>query len=310
MLDAVLKMYVEGIIMIVTETNIKEYPLLTRGKVRDVYDLGDNLLIVASDRISAFDFVLPTPIPDKGKILTQISAFFFELTKNVLPNHIITLDVKKYPQDLQQYADILEGRSMLVKKAKRLDVECVVRGYLAGSGWKDYQKTQSICGIKLPAGLKESDKLPEDIFTPSSKAEQGLHDENITMEQAEKIVGKKWAAALKEKSLALYRKASDYARTKGIILADTKFEFGLVNDEMIVIDEMFTPDSSRFWDMSLYKPGQSQPSFDKQFIRDYLESIKWNKQPPVPKLPEDIVEKTREKYLEAYRRLTGKNDIR
>lgn len=296
--------------MIVTETQIKEYPLLTRGKVRDVYDLGDKLLIVASDRISAFDFVLPTPIPDKGKILTQISAFFFELTKDVLPNHVITMDVKKYPKDLQQYADILEGRSMLVKKAKRLDVECVVRGYLAGSGWKDYQKTQSICGIKLPAGLKESDKLPEDIFTPSSKAEQGLHDENITMEQAETIAGKKWAAALKEKSLALYRKASEYARTKGIILADTKFEFGLVNDEMIVIDEMFTPDSSRFWDVNLYQPGQSQPSFDKQFIRDYLESIRWNKQPPVPELPKDIVEKTREKYLEAYRRLTGKADIK
>lgn len=295
--------------MIITETHIREYPLLTRGKVRDVYDIGDKLLIVASDRISAFDFVLPTPIPDKGKILTQISAFFFELTKDVLQNHIITLDTRKYPHGLQQYADILEGRSMLVKKAKRLDVECVVRGYLAGSGWKDYQKTQSICGIKLPAGLKESDKLPEDIFTPSSKAEQGLHDENITMEQAEKIVGKKWAAALKEKSLALYRKASEYARTKGIILADTKFEFGLVNNEMIVIDEMFTPDSSRFWDMSLYKPGQSQPSFDKQFIRDYLESIKWNKQPPVPELPKDIVEKTREKYLEACRRLTGEKEI-
>lgn len=295
--------------MIITETKIKEYTLLTKGKVRDVYNLGDKLLIVASDRISAFDFVLPTPIPDKGKILTQISAFFFELTKDVLPNHVIAIDVQKYPKDLQQYADILEGRSMLVKKAKRLDVECVVRGYLAGSGWKDYQKTQSICGIKLPAGLKESDKLPNDIFTPSSKAEQGLHDENITMEQAEKLVGKKWTAALKEKSLALYKKASKYARTKGIILADTKFEFGLVNDEMIVIDEMFTPDSSRFWDMNLYKPGQSQPSFDKQFIRDYLESIHWPKQPPVPELPSDIVAKTRDKYLEAYRRLTGKEKL-
>lgn len=292
--------------MIVTETNIKEYPLLTRGKVRDVYDLGHELLIIASDRISAFDFVLPTPIPDKGRILTQISSFFFDLTKDLLPNHVITTEVDKYPANLKQYKEILSGRSMLVKKAKRLDVECVVRGYLAGSGLKDYKKTQSICGIKLPAGLVEGDKLPEDIFTPSSKAEQGLHDENITMTEVEKLVGQKLAAELKAKSLAVYKRASDYARSKGIILADTKFEFGLLNNTMILIDEIFTPDSSRFWAVSTYKPGVPQASFDKQFIRNYLESINWNKQPPVPALPDDIVEKTRLKYLTAYRLLTGK----
>lgn len=292
--------------MIVTETSIKEYPLLTRGKVRDVYDLGQELLIVATDRISAFDFVLPTPIPDKGRILTQISAFFFELTKDLLPNHVITTDVDKYPANLKQYKEILAGRSMLVKKAKRLDVECVVRGYLAGSGLKDYKKTQAICGIKLPAGLVEGDKLPEDIFTPSSKAEQGLHDENITMEEVVKLLGQKLATKLKVKSLAVYKKASEYARSKGIILADTKFEFGMINNTMILIDEIFTPDSSRFWDLATYKPGAPQSSYDKQFIRDYLESIKWNKQPPVPTLPSDIVEKTRQKYLAAYKLLTGK----
>ncbi|MBI5555030.1 MAG: phosphoribosylaminoimidazolesuccinocarboxamide synthase [Elusimicrobia bacterium] len=292
--------------MIITETNIKEYPLLTRGKVRDVYDLGQELLLVASDRISAFDFVLPTPIPDKGKILTQISAFFFELTKDILPNHLITTEVSKYPAELQPYREILDGRSMLVKKAKRLDVECVVRGYLAGSGFKDYKKTQSLCGIKLPAGLVEGDKLPADIFTPSSKAEQGWHDENITLSEVEKLVGKKLAVTLKEKSLAVYQKAREFAKNKGIILADTKFEFGLLDQELILIDEIFTPDSSRFWDANTYKPGAPQPSYDKQFIRDYLEGINWNKQPPVPELPEDIVAKTRLKYLEAYQRLTGK----
>ncbi len=292
--------------MIVTETNIKEYPLLTRGKVRDVYDLGQELLIIATDRISAFDFVLPTPIPDKGKILTQISSFFFDLTKDLLPNHVLTTDVDKYPANLKPYKEIISGRSMLVKKAKRLDVECVVRGYLAGSGLKDYKKTQAICGIKLPAGLVEGDKLPEDIFTPSSKAEQGLHDENITMEEVEILVGQKLAIELKAKSLAVYKKASDYARSKGIILADTKFEFGLLNNTMIIIDEIFTPDSSRFWDLAAYKPGAPQPSYDKQFIRDYLESINWDKQPPVPTLPSEIIEKTREKYFEAYKRLTVK----
>jgi len=292
--------------MIVTETNIKEYPLLTRGKVRDVYDLGQELLIVATDRISAFDFVLPTPIPDKGRILTQISSFFFDLTKDLIPNHVITTDTAKYPASLMAYKEILEGRSMLVKKARRLDVECVVRGYLAGSGLKDYNKTQSICGIKLPPGLVEGDKLPEDVFTPSSKAEQGLHDENITMAEVERIVGVSLAAELKVKSLAVYKKASEYARGKGIILADTKFEFGILNNKMILIDEIFTPDSSRFWAVSAYKPGSPQASYDKQFIRDYLEHITWNKQPPVPALPADIVEKTRLKYLTAYRLLTGK----
>jgi phosphoribosylaminoimidazole-succinocarboxamide synthase len=292
--------------MIVNETNIKEYPLLTRGKVRDVYDLGQELLIVATDRISAFDFVLPTPIPDKGRILTQISSFFFDLTKDLIPNHVITTDTAKYPAKLKPYQEILAGRSMLVKKARRLDVECVVRCYLAGSGLKDYNKTQSICGIKLPAGLVEGDKLPEDVFTPSSKAAQGLHDENITMAEVERIVGVALAAELKAKSLAIYKKASDYARSKGIILADTKFEFGILNNKMIIIDEVFTPDSSRFWALSAYKPGSPQASYDKQFIRDYLEKINWNKQPPVPTLPADIVEKTRLKYLTAYRLLTGK----
>ena len=292
--------------MIVTETKITEYPLLARGKVRDVYDLGDKLLIVATDRISAFDFILPTPIPDKGRVLTQISAFFFNLTRDLLPNHLLNTDVNKFPKELAAYKDILDGRTMLVKKAKRLDVECVVRGYLAGSGLKDYNKTQSICGLKLPAGLVEGDKLPEDIFTPSSKAEQGAHDENITQAEVEKIVGKKMAGQLREKSLAIYKKAADFARTKGIILADTKFEFGLIHNELTLIDEIFTPDSSRFWDAITYKPGKAQPSFDKQFVRDYLESINWSKEPPVPTLPDQIVQKTREKYLEAYQRLTGK----
>ncbi len=292
--------------MIVTETNIKEYPLLTRGKVRDVYDLGQELLIVATDRVSAFDFVLPTPIPDKGRILTQISSFFFDLTKDLIPNHVITTDIAKYPVNLQAYREILAGRSMLVKKARRLDVECVVRGYLAGSGLKDYQKTQSICGLKFPPGLVEGDKLPNDVFTPSSKAEQGLHDENITMAEVERLVGAALAAELKTKSLAIYKKASEYARSKGIILADTKFEFGLLNNKMILIDEIFTPDSSRFWAVSSYKPGAPQASYDKQFIRDYLEHIKWNKQPPVPTLPADIVAKTRLKYLTAHKLLTGK----
>jgi phosphoribosylaminoimidazole-succinocarboxamide synthase len=292
--------------MIVTETKITEYPLLARGKVRDVYDLGDKLLIVATDRISAFDFILPTPIPDKGRVLTQISAFFFGLTGDLLPNHLISTDVNKFPKDLAPYKDILEGRTMLVKKAKRLDVECVVRGYLAGSGLKDYKKTQSICGLKLPAGLTEGSKLPEDIFTPSSKAEQGAHDENITQAEVEKLVGGNLAGQLRDKSLAVYKRAADFARAKGIILADTKFEFGLINNELTLIDEIFTPDSSRFWDAVTYKPGAAQPSFDKQFVRDYLESINWSKEPPVPTLPDQIVQKTREKYLEAYRRLTGK----
>jgi phosphoribosylaminoimidazole-succinocarboxamide synthase len=292
--------------MIVTETDIKEYPLLTRGKVRDVYDLGRELLIVATDRISAFDFVLLTPIPDKGRILTQISSFFFDLTKDLIPNHVITTATAKYPASLKAYQEILTCRSMLVKKAKRLDIECVVRGYLAGSGLKDYKKTQSVCGIKLPPGLVEGDKLPEDVFTPSSKAEQGLHDENITMAEVEKIVGPALAAELKAKSLAVYKKASKYARSRGIILADTKFEFGLIDNKMVLIDEIFTPDSSRFWDVASYKPGAPQASYDKQFIRDYLENINWNKQPPVPSLPADIVEKTRQKYLTAYKLLTGK----
>lgn len=297
--------------MIVTETNIKEFPLLTRGKVRDVYDLGDKLLIVATDRISAFDYVLPTPIPDKGKILTQISIFWFKFTEDVIDNHLLATEIKDFDKkllrQLADYKDILEGRLMLVKKAKRLDVECVLRGYLAGSGWKDYQKTQSICGIKLPKNLPESAKLPAPIFTPSTKAESGIHDENISIEKVKKLIGNDMARLLEEKSLALYQKASNYALEKGIIIADTKFEFGLYNNKLILIDEIFTPDSSRFWDLETYRPGQSQPSFDKQFVRDYLESINWNKEPPVPELPATIVQKTREKYLQAYQRLTGKD---
>ena len=279
-----------------------------KGKVRNVFDLGDSLLLVASDRISAFDSVMPNGIPDKGAILTQISLFWFDFTKNIIKNHIIESDVNKYPRELQPFKEKLAKRSVIGKKAELIPVECVVRGYLSGSGWKDYQKTQSICGIKLPAGLKESSKLPEPIFTPTTKAEQG-HDLNITFEQVIDQVGKATADTIKEKTIKVYQACSEYADKKGIIIADTKFEFGFAGGEIIIIDEMLTPDSSRFWPKDLYKVGQSQPSYDKQFVRDYLESIKWNKEPPAPKLPEEVVNKTREKYMEAFKRLTGKDTL-
>jgi phosphoribosylaminoimidazole-succinocarboxamide synthase len=280
-------------------------PLFIRGKVRDVYDLGDKLLMVASDRISAFDFVLGTPVPDKGKILTQISAWWFAQLETIAPNHLIASDVAQFPPDLLAYQDALEGRTMLVKKTDKILIECVVRGYLAGSGWKEYQKTQSVCGVKLPAGLRESDRLPEPIFTPATKEEGGKHDENISFERMAGIVGLPLAQELREKSLAIYNKAAAIAEERGLILCDTKFEFGRLNGKVILIDEVLTPDSSRFWEKASYQPGKSQDSFDKQYVRDYLESIHWNKQPPVPELPADVVRNTRAKYTEAFERLTG-----
>ncbi|MFC1484893.1 phosphoribosylaminoimidazolesuccinocarboxamide synthase [bacterium] len=270
--------------------------LLAKGKVRDIYDLDDKLLIITSDRISAFDHVLPTLIPDKGKSLTKLSVFWFHYLKDVGENHLISSEVDEYPEELKEFRNELEGRSMLVKKAKRIDLECIVRGYIAGSGWKEYQNTSTVCGIELPKGLRNSDKLPEPIFTPSTKAEVGDHDENISEERAIQIVGKDVFEALKKKSIAIYQKASEYALTKGIIIADTKFEFGFVKDEIILIDEVLTPDSSRFWDVEKYTPGKSQDSYDKQYVRDYLEQINWDKKPPVPILPEEVVVNTQKKY--------------
>ena len=281
-------------------------PLFIRGKVRDVYDLGDQLLMVASDRISAFDYVLPTPVPDKGKILTQISAWWFRQVEDIVPNHLISADVNEFPSSLRGYREQLEGRAMLVKKTNKIMIECVVRGYLAGSGWKEYKQDGSVCGIRLPEGLKESDRLPEPIFTPATKEERGKHDENIPFERMAEIIGRPLAETLRDRSLALYIKAARVAESKGLILCDTKFEFGQLNGQVTLIDEILTPDSSRFWDKTQYRAGQSQDSFDKQFVRDYLESIHWNKQPPVPELPADVVRKTREKYADAYQRLTGK----
>lgn len=285
-------------------TELPGVPLASRGKVRDIYDLGDNLLIIATDRISAFDVILPTPIPDKGKVLTGLSLFWFEKTQDIIPNHLLSADTKDYPAVLQPYAAMLAGRSMLVKKAEVLPIECVVRGYLAGSGWKEYREKGTVCDIALPAGLKESDKLPEPIFTPSTKATSG-HDENISPEQAEKLVGEGIFKATRRAALALYQWASDYAAGKGIILADTKFEFGLREGELILVDEALTPDSSRFWEAAAYAPGKSQDSFDKQYVRDWLESIHWNKQPPAPELPAEVVAGTRRRYLEAYERICG-----
>ena len=279
-----------------------------KGKVRNVFDLGDSLLLVASDRISAFDRVMPNGIPDKGAILTQISVFWFNFTRNIVKNHIIETEVEKFPARLKPFKDKLAKRSVIGKKAELIPVECVVRGYLSGSGWKEYQKSQSICGIKLPAGLKESSKLPEPIFTPTTKAEQE-HDLNITEKEVIDKVGKETASFIKEKTIAIYKACADYADKKGIIIADTKFEFGFVGSDIILIDEILTPDSSRFWPKDLYKVGQSQPSYDKQFLRDWLESIGWNKEPPAPKLPEEVVQKTREKYMEAFRKLTGKAEL-
>jgi len=287
----------------IRETKLEGIPLFFRGKVRDIYDLGEELLIVATDRISAFDVVLPTPIPDKGRILTQISLFWFNYLKDIVPNHLITGDVENFPSELSPHKEILRNRSMLVKKARRINIESVIRGYIVGSSWKDYQREGKICGIDLPQGLKESDRLPQPIFTPATKAQSGNHDINITEKQLIDNEGEEVSLFLKEKSLASYKKASDYALSKGIIIADTKFEFGILNDKIILIDEVLTPDSSRFWDKESYQPGKPQLSFDKQFVRDYLESLNWDKKPPAPQLPEEIVAKTREKYQQAYHKL-------
>lgn len=273
-----------------------------RGKVRDIYDLGDKLLIVATDRLSAFDVILPTPIPDKGRVLTQLSLFWFDLLKDVIPNHVIS--ATEFPAPFDKFKDELAGRSMLVRKTKPLPIECVVRGYVSGSGWKDYRTTGKICGIALPNGLLESDHLPEPIFTPATKAISG-HDENIPFEQAEKMAGKDLAEKVRTVSIELYRRASAHAEPRGIIVADTKFEFGLLNGELIWIDEALTPDSSRFWPAAHYSPGGPQASFDKQFVRDYLERMRWPKTPPGPELPPEVVDATREKYREAYRILTS-----
>lgn len=288
---------------VVLETNFKDAGTPTRGKVRDIYDLGDKLLLVASDRISAFDVVLPEGIPGKGRVLNRISEYWFGKTKDIIPNHLISTDVDDYPEVFHQYREVLEGRSMLVKKTRALPVECVVRGYLAGSGWKEYRERGSVCGIPLPEGLLESSKLEEPIFTPATKAREGEHDENITFEKAEDLIGKYLAGKVRDISIALYLRARDMAERKGIIIADTKFEFGIDEQtgELILIDEALTPDSSRFWPRDEYKPGGPQRSFDKQFVRDYLSSIDWDKNPPAPSLPPDVVEKSSEKYHEALR---------
>lgn len=291
---------------IVSMTEFKTLKLKGRGKVRDIYDLGDYLLIVATDRISAFDVVMPNPIPDKGRILTQLSKFWFDLTKDIVPNHVISTEVEDYPEMCQPYHEILKNRSMLVAKAEVIPVECVVRGYLSGSGWEEYQRKGEVCGIPLPKGLVESSKLERPIFTPATKAEAGLHDENITFEKVEEMVGKDLAKRLETLSIAIYEKARDFAEARGILIADTKMEFGIKEGNLLLIDELLTPDSSRFWPKNEYRPGGSQKSFDKQFLRDYLLSLRWNKMPPAPELPEEVIQKTREKYLEAYERLVGK----
>ncbi len=287
------------------ETNFPNLNLINRGKVRDIYDLGEQLLIVATDRISAFDVVMPNPIPGKGRILTQLSKFWFSHMASLVPNHLITTEVKDFPASCQPYEDDLTGRSMLVKKAAPLPVECIVRGYLSGSGWKDYQQTGQVCGIALPKGLKESDRLDQPIFTPSTKAESGTHDENIPVDEVVRKLGPTVADRLATVSLAVYEKARRLGEEKGIIIADTKFEFGFQNDTLLLIDEVLTPDSSRFWPRDQYRPGGPQVSFDKQFLRDYLESLHWDKKPPAPPLPADIIEKTRAKYEEALRIFTG-----
>jgi phosphoribosylaminoimidazole-succinocarboxamide synthase len=302
------------------DTSIPELTLHGRGKVRDIYAVGDDLLLVATDRISAFDYVLGSGIPDKGKVLTQLSAFWFERMHDLVPNHMKTIDVAAFPAPLQRYADQLQGRSMLCRRTRPIPIECVARGYLSGSGWKEYQQTGSVCGVELPAGLRESDQLPEPIFTPATKAETG-HDENISEARAGELVGRDLVTRLKALTLEIYRRGCAHAASKGIIIADTKFEFGLAPadpdssrrsaggaeaDEIVLIDEVLTPDSSRFWPKDDYRPGHGVPSFDKQYVRDYLEEIHWNKQPPVPSLPEAVVARTRDKYVEAFRRLSGR----
>lgn len=281
------------------ETNLPGFKLRARGKVRDIYEDGDRLLIVATDRISAFDYILATGIPGKGRVLTQMTLFWLDFLRGVVPNHLLSTDVSALPPEF-------EGRSMWVKKAQMFDVECVARGYLSGSGWKDYVRTGALCGIPLPVGLRESDVLPEPIFTPATKAQSG-HDENIPFETVVNLIDAETASRLRDLTLTIYKKAAEYARSRGIIIADTKFEFGVVNGEIVLADEVLTPDSSRFWPAETYSPGGAQPSYDKQFVRDYLESIRWNKQPPAPALPEDVAARTSEKYKDAYRKLAGKS---
>ena len=291
----------------VSQTDFQDLNLVKRGKVRDIYDLGDHLLMVATDRISAFDVVMPDPIPDKGIILTQISLYWFEIMKPIIENHVISADVADYPAVCQPYADTLHGRSMLVKKTEPLPIECVVRGYISGSGWKSYRKSRTVCGIALPQGLKESDRLPEPIFTPSTKEELGAHDINIDFEETVRRIGYDLASRVRELSLAIYKKGSEMAAEKAILIADTKFEFGQIGNELILIDEVLTPDSSRFWPKDTYQPGGTQQSFDKQYVRDHLISINYNRQPPGPSLPQDIIRNTRKKYLAALTQLTGDN---
>jgi phosphoribosylaminoimidazole-succinocarboxamide synthase len=292
----------------VYETDFKTLTLIKRGKVRDLYDLGDALLMVATDRISAFDVVMPEPIPDKGRVLTQISLFWFEQMADLVKNHVISGDVADYPPACQPYAEILEGRSMLVEKTNPLPIECVVRGYISGSGWKSYRQNKTVCGIPLPDGLVESDRLDDPLFTPSTKEEAGAHDINIDFEEAARRIGRDQAERVRDLSLAIYRHGADLAREKGIIIADTKFEFGLKDGQLLLIDEVLTPDSSRFWPQDRYRPGGGQESFDKQYLRDYLDSVEWNKTPPAPSLPDTVIDNTREKYLEALQLLTGKTD--
>lgn len=292
-------------INVVLQTKCPNLKLLKQGKVRDIYDLGDTYLIVSTDRLSAFDVIMNQGIPYKGRILTQISAFWFSFVQDIIPNHLLSIDIDEFPKSCQEYFDQLEGRSMLVKKAKVVPLEAIIRGYLSGSGWIDYKKTGTISGVQLPANLKESEKLNEPIFTPSTKAEIGLHDENIPFSEAEKIIDKKNLTKIKDSAIAIYNKAYKYAKTRGIIIADTKMEFGFHNNEIILVDELLTPDSSRFWHAGKYEKGHSQDSYDKQFIRDYLISINFNKQPPPPDLPEEVINKTSEKYLEALFKLTG-----
>jgi len=292
------------------ETSLDGLTLHRRGKVRDVYEIGDQLLIVTTDRISAFDYVLGSGIPDKGKVLTQLSGFWFEKMGDLVPHHLLSMDADAFPEPARRHAEMLRGRTMLVRRTEPVPIECVARGYLSGSGWKEYQKTGKVCGVALPAGLKESDRLPEPIFTPATKEESG-HDINISEDQAAEIIGRPLTDRLKALTLAIFKRGCEHAESKGIIIADTKFEFGLIGGgdpgtDVILIDEVLTPDSSRFWPKDEYQPGGAVPSFDKQFVRDYLEEIKWNKQPPVPSLPDAVIARTRDKYVEAFRRLSGR----
>jgi phosphoribosylaminoimidazole-succinocarboxamide synthase len=290
---------------VILQTNFPKLNFVKSGKVRDIYDLGEYFLIVSTDRLSAFDVIMGQGIPFKGKVLTKISEFWFNYSKDIIKNHLISTDVNKFPKECFEYAEDLNGRSMLVQKADVVQIESVVRGYITGSGWVDYKKTGEVCGIKLPNGMVESEKFPEPLFTPATKAEIGLHDENISEEKAKEIAGIETIEFMKRKTIAIYKNAVEYALSKGIIIADTKMEFGKIGDEIILVDELLTPDSSRFWPLDKYEKGKSQESYDKQFVRDYLISIKFNKQPPAPMLPEDIIEKTSEKYLEALEKLTG-----